>query len=115
MQNKAQAIPPHSSPHCQRLWIPAYAGMTVEGVAPGEGISFLSTSAGPVRRTDGMTPLLVMPGLVPGIHALKARRCLTTGMAGTDPRIESGDGHDGVEPKSADHNVLTLFLTVHTS
>ncbi len=36
----------------------------------------------------------VMPGLGPGIHVLAPLRRAKTWMAGTDPRIKSGDGHD---------------------
>jgi hypothetical protein len=37
----------------------------------------------------------VMPGLEPGIHVFAPLRRGKTWMAGTDPRIKSGDGHDG--------------------
>jgi hypothetical protein len=40
--------------------------------------------------------LAVIPGLVPGIHAFRSRNVAKTWMAGTDPRIKSGDGHDEV-------------------
>ena len=38
----------------------------------------------------------VMPGLEPGIHVFAPLRRGKTWMAGTDPRIKSGDGHDVV-------------------
>src|SRR5918997_4413184 len=51
-----------------------------------------------------------MPGLVPGIHAFRARRGLKTGMAGLIPG--SRPGHDGaLHLLTCSSHVLTLFLT----
>src|SRR5918997_3112869 len=55
-----------------------------------------------------------MPGLVPGIHAFRARRGLKTGMAGLIPG--SRPGHDGaLHLLTCSSHVLTLFLTAHPS
>jgi hypothetical protein len=47
----------------------------------------------------GMGTLIVMAGLDPAIPASTVLRR----MAGSDPRIKSGDGHDG-EATSSRHN-----------
>jgi hypothetical protein len=44
---------------------------------------------------DSVLPHRVIAGLVPVIPIASGAALHSIGMAGTDPRIKSGDGHDG--------------------
>ena len=92
---------------------PPRKGEGKEGVAPSQGFPSAGLRPDPPLRSGWSgsgdrqnDPLLVMPGLVPGIHVLPQGE-------GVDGRDKSG--YDDHERSCPVNFVPTLFLTSHTS